>query len=70
MYRAVETSCNSGNEQHLLHEVLEKNLCVLRQRLDDANFGAFMLKIWKALIAIFIKIVEISYIVSSHCFIP
>lgn len=69
MYRAVNVSCESGNEYPLLHEVLEKEFCVLRQRLDDTNFGAFMLKIWNDLIAIFSKIVEMNSHVSDHCFI-
>lgn len=66
LYGSIKTSCDSGDEYHLLHEVLQRELSLLRQRLDDANFGAFILKIWNALIAIFSKIVEISCVVSNH----
>lgn len=69
LYGAVKASCDSGNEYHLLHEVLERELCVLRQRLDDTNFGAFMLKIWNALIAIFSRIVEVNSVVSNCYFV-
>lgn len=65
LYGSVKASCDSGDEYHL-HEVLENELSVLRQRLDDANFGAFLQKIWNALIAIFSKIVEINCVVSNH----
>lgn len=69
LYIAATVSCDSGNEYHLLHEVLEKEFCVLRQRLDDANFATFMLKIWNALVATFSKIVEMNATVSDNYFI-
>ncbi|XP_063882646.1 BAI1-associated protein 3-like isoform X3 [Scylla paramamosain] len=56
--RAVEASCDMGSEYHLVHDVLDKEFCVLRQRLDDTNFKSFILKIWNALIVIFTETVE------------
>lgn len=66
--RAVEASCDIGNEYHLLREILDKEFCVLRQRLDDTNFGDFILKIWNTLIVIFSEIVEINSVVSNYAY--
>ncbi|KAK4321941.1 hypothetical protein Pmani_007292 [Petrolisthes manimaculis] len=58
LYSAVVHSCETANENLLLHDVLDKDLCVLRHRLNEANLKRLLLKLWNNLIVIFCSTVN------------
>lgn len=58
LWKAVVNSCDTGNEAHLLQEILDQDICILKQKLRDKNFQHLLLKIWNVLIVIFRDIVE------------
>ncbi|KAK7070097.1 hypothetical protein SK128_017995, partial [Halocaridina rubra] len=56
--QAVITSCEIGNDLPLLSEVLDGELCHLKQYLDKASLQRVLFEIWKCLVLIFQELVN------------